>query len=135
MVGDVGSSLVSDSNNLADRTQSQAASLEETTASVRLVGDMVKQNSDDSQSVSGLTRNLQRDTEQAELRRAVHEGEQRAHAGIGAHVLQVFVGELHRPRAAGDLPAGAARCGLFGRDAAEGWHAACHADRGEYPFR
>ena len=65
MVGDVGASLVTDSNNLADRTQSQAASLEETTASVRLVGDMVKQNSDASQSVSGMTRNLHHDTEQA----------------------------------------------------------------------
>ena len=65
MVGDVGAALVTDSNNLADRTQSQAASLEETTASVRLVGDMVKQNSDASQSVSGMSRNLHRDTEQA----------------------------------------------------------------------
>ncbi|MBA4257289.1 MAG: hypothetical protein C0445_15625, partial [Polaromonas sp.] len=41
LVGDVGQSLVQDGGLLADRTQSQAASLEETTSNVRAVGDMV----------------------------------------------------------------------------------------------
>ena len=62
LVGDVGSALVSDSTLLADRTQSQAASLEETTANVRMVGDMVKQNADVAQGVSGMTRQLRQQT-------------------------------------------------------------------------
>ncbi len=62
LVGDVGQSLVQDGGLLADRTQSQAASLEETTSNVRAVGDMVKQNADVAQSVSGMTRQLHQQT-------------------------------------------------------------------------
>jgi len=62
LVGDVGSALVSDGTLLADRTQSQAASLEETTANVRMVGDMVKQNAEVAQDVSGMTRELRQQT-------------------------------------------------------------------------
>ena len=62
LVGDVGSALVSDSTLLADRTQSQAASLEETTSNVRMVGDMVKQNADVAQGVSGMTQQLRQQT-------------------------------------------------------------------------
>lgn len=59
LVGDVGNLLVTDSTLLADRTQSQAASLEETTSNVRMVGDMVKQNAEVAQNVSGMTFLLQ----------------------------------------------------------------------------
>jgi methyl-accepting chemotaxis protein len=62
LVGDVGTSLVSDGTLLADRTQSQAASLEETTVNVRMVGDMVKQNAQAAQSVSDMTRQLHHQT-------------------------------------------------------------------------
>jgi methyl-accepting chemotaxis protein len=62
LVGDVGASLVEDGSLLADRTQSQAASLEETTSNVRAVGDMVKQNADVAQGVSGMTRELHQQT-------------------------------------------------------------------------
>lgn len=62
LVGDVGTALVSDSSLLADRTQSQAASLEETSSNVRTVGDMVKQNADVAQDVSGMTRDLREQT-------------------------------------------------------------------------
>jgi len=65
MVNDVGASLVEDSTHLADRTQSQAASLEETTSAVRTVGDMVQQNSATAQSVSEATRGLHQQTDQA----------------------------------------------------------------------
>ena len=65
LVGDVGTALVSDGTLLADRTQSQAASLEETTSNVRSVGDMVKQNADVAQNVSGMTRSLRERTGQA----------------------------------------------------------------------
>jgi methyl-accepting chemotaxis protein len=62
LVGDVGTALVADGTLLADRTQSQAASLEETTANVRMVGDMVKQNAEVAQDVSGMTRQLRHQT-------------------------------------------------------------------------
>jgi len=62
LVGDVGATLVEDSTLLADRTQSQAASLEETTSNVRSVGDMVKQNAEVAQNVSTMTRQLQQQT-------------------------------------------------------------------------
>jgi methyl-accepting chemotaxis protein len=62
LVGDVGQSLVQDGSLLADRTQSQAASLEETTSNVRAVGDMVKQNAEVAQSVSGMTHQLHQQT-------------------------------------------------------------------------
>jgi len=62
LVGDVGTALVADGTLLADRTQSQAASLEETTSNVRMVGDMVKQNAEVAQNVSGMTRDLRQQT-------------------------------------------------------------------------
>ena len=62
LVGDVGRSLVADGHLLADRTQSQAASLEETTANVRMVSDMVSQNASSSQDVSKMTRVLEEQT-------------------------------------------------------------------------
>ncbi|MFN3610722.1 methyl-accepting chemotaxis protein [Tepidimonas sp.] len=65
MVTDVGSSLVEDSNHLADRTQAQAASLEETTSAVRSVGDMVRLNAQTAQEVSQSTRSLQEQTDHA----------------------------------------------------------------------
>ena len=52
MVTDVGAALVEDSNHLADRTQAQAASLEETTSAVRAVGDMVRTNAETAQHVT-----------------------------------------------------------------------------------
>ena len=63
LVGDVGQSLVADSTLLADRTQSQAASLEETTSNVRMVGDMVKQNASVAQDVSAMTQQLREQTD------------------------------------------------------------------------
>ncbi|MBY0465023.1 MAG: HAMP domain-containing protein [Burkholderiales bacterium] len=63
LVGDVGNLLVADSTLLADRTQSQAASLEETTSNVRMVGDMVKQNANVAQDVSGMTLQLREQTD------------------------------------------------------------------------
>lgn len=65
MVTDVGSSLVEDSNHLADRTQAQAASLEQTTSAVRSVGDMVRLNAETAQEVSHATRALQQQTDSA----------------------------------------------------------------------
>jgi len=62
LVGDVGTALVADGTLLADRTQSQAASLEETTANVRMVGDMVNQNAEVAQGVTGMTRELRQQT-------------------------------------------------------------------------
>ena len=63
LVGDVGNQLVTDSTLLADRTQSQAASLEQTTSNVRMVGDMVKQNAGVAQEVSGMTLQLREQTD------------------------------------------------------------------------
>ncbi len=65
LVGDVGTALVADGTLLADRTQSQATSLEETTANVRMVGEMVNQNAEVAQSVSGMTRQLRHQTDTA----------------------------------------------------------------------
>jgi methyl-accepting chemotaxis protein len=62
LVSEVGEALVKDGHLLADRTQSQAASLEQTTANVRMVGDMVKQNAEVSQNVSTKTNELQQQT-------------------------------------------------------------------------
>lgn len=62
LVSDVGNSLVADGHLLADRTQSQAASLEETTSNVRMVSEMVRQNADASQEVSTMTRKLHEET-------------------------------------------------------------------------
>jgi len=65
LVGDVGQALVADGTLLADRTQSQAASLEETTSNVRMVGDMVKDNAGTAQRVSDMTGSLQTQTGQS----------------------------------------------------------------------
>jgi hypothetical protein len=59
----VGNLLVADSTLLADRTQSQAASLEETTSNVRMVGDMVNQNAGVAQDVSSMTMQLREQTD------------------------------------------------------------------------
>ncbi|HRK39804.1 MAG TPA: methyl-accepting chemotaxis protein [Burkholderiaceae bacterium] len=63
LVGDVGTLLVTDSTLLADRTQAQAASLEETTSNVRMVGDMVNQNANVAQDVSHMTLQLREQTD------------------------------------------------------------------------
>jgi methyl-accepting chemotaxis protein len=65
LVGDVGTALVSDGTLLADRTQAQAASLEETTSNVRSVGDMVEQNAVVAKNVSGMTLSLRQRTGEA----------------------------------------------------------------------
>jgi methyl-accepting chemotaxis protein len=65
LVGDVGSALVNDGTLLADRTQAQAASLEETTSNVRSVGDMVQQNAVVAKNVSGMTLSLRQRTGEA----------------------------------------------------------------------
>ncbi|MDT8991867.1 methyl-accepting chemotaxis protein [Curvibacter sp. APW13] len=58
MVTHVGSQLVEDGHSLSQRTQSQAASLEEATANVGEVSDTVSRNSEAAQEVSLMTRNL-----------------------------------------------------------------------------
>ncbi|GAB4090935.1 methyl-accepting chemotaxis protein [Hydrogenophaga soli] len=65
LVGDVGTALVNDGTLLADRTQAQASSLEETTSNVRSVGDMVQQNAVVAKDVSGMTLSLRQRTGEA----------------------------------------------------------------------
>jgi hypothetical protein len=75
LVNDVAEGLVNDATLLADRTQSQAASLEETTSSARAVSDMVQQNASTAQTFSGTTRDLRERTEEAsELMRTTVKG-------------------------------------------------------------
>lgn len=61
----VGRELVSDSQSLSDRTQSQAASLEQTTANVRHVADIVSKNATSAVQASQVTGQLQSETERA----------------------------------------------------------------------
>lgn len=61
----VGRELVEDSQSLSDRTQSQAASLEQTTANVRHVADIVSTNAESAVQVSQVTGQLHRETEHA----------------------------------------------------------------------
>jgi methyl-accepting chemotaxis protein len=65
VLGHMGQTLVGDSSQLAGRTQSQAASLEEATASVRDAADTVTRNGESVQEVSRVSAVLHRDTEQA----------------------------------------------------------------------
>lgn len=58
MVTHVGGQLVEDGHSLSQRTQSQAASLEEATSNVGEVSDTVSRNSEAAQEVSLMTRNL-----------------------------------------------------------------------------
>ncbi|MDV7393892.1 methyl-accepting chemotaxis protein, partial [Arthrospira platensis SPKY1] len=61
----VGRELVQDSQSLSDRTQSQAASLEQTTANVRHVADIVSTNAESAVQVSQVTGQLHHETERA----------------------------------------------------------------------
>lgn len=61
----VGRELVHDSHALSDRTQSQAASLEETTSNVRHVADIVSKNATSAVQVSEVTGKLHHETERA----------------------------------------------------------------------
>ena len=65
VLGHMGQTLVGDSSQLAGRTQSQAASLEQATASVRDAADTVTRNGESVQEVSRVSAVLHRDTEQA----------------------------------------------------------------------
>ena len=58
MVTHVGSQLVEDGHSLSERTQSQAASLEEATSNVGQVSDTVARNSEAAQEVSLMTKSL-----------------------------------------------------------------------------
>ncbi len=65
VLGYVGQNLVEDSQQLSDRTQSQAANLEEATANIREVADTVTRNADAVQEVSRVSASLHDDTERA----------------------------------------------------------------------
>ena len=65
VLGHMGQQLVGDSGQLAERTQAQAASLEQATANVRDVADTVTRNGETVQEVSRVGEVLHRDTEQA----------------------------------------------------------------------
>jgi methyl-accepting chemotaxis protein len=65
MVTHVGAQLVEDGHSLSQRTQSQAASLEEATSNVGEVSDTVSRNSEAAQEVSLMTKSLQQEAENA----------------------------------------------------------------------
>ena len=65
VLGHVGRELVEDSHALSDRTQSQAANIEQTSANVRHVSSIVSKNSDSSVQASQVTRQLHQETERA----------------------------------------------------------------------
>ena len=65
VLGHVGQQLVDDSQSLSGRTQSQASSLEQTTANVRQVADTVNENSAAAQDVSRVSAQLHHQTEEA----------------------------------------------------------------------
>jgi len=65
VVGHMGQQLVDDSSQLARRTQSQAASLEQATANVREAAETVTRNGEAVQDVSRVSEVLHRETEQA----------------------------------------------------------------------
>ncbi|GAB3191190.1 methyl-accepting chemotaxis protein [Hydrogenophaga aquatica] len=65
VLGHMGRQLVSDSAQLADRTQAQAAALEQATANVREAADTVTRNGETVQEVSRVSEGLHRQTEQA----------------------------------------------------------------------
>jgi methyl-accepting chemotaxis protein len=65
MVTHVGGQLVEDGHSLSQRTQSQAASLEEATSNVGEVSDTVARNSEAAQEVSLMTNSLHQEAEHA----------------------------------------------------------------------
>ena len=65
VLGHMGQQLVDDSGQLSERTQSQAASLEEATASVRDAAETVTRNGESVQEISRVGEVLHRETEQA----------------------------------------------------------------------
>ena len=65
LVSRVSNQLVEDAKSLSDRTQSQAASLEEASASIREVSDTVTRNSESAASVSKMTQGLSKNAEKA----------------------------------------------------------------------
>ncbi|TSE35254.1 methyl-accepting chemotaxis protein [Tepidimonas charontis] len=65
VLGHVGLQLVEDSQQLAERTQSQAASLEQTTSNVRQVADTVQANAAGADDIRRLTAQLNAETERA----------------------------------------------------------------------
>ncbi len=65
VLGHMGQQLVNDSAQLADRTQAQAAALEQATANVREAADTVTRNGETVQEVSRVSVGLHRQTEQA----------------------------------------------------------------------
>jgi methyl-accepting chemotaxis protein len=65
LVTHVGDMLVQDAHELADRTQAQAASLEQATANVGNISDDVTRNSEAASQVSRMTRNLHQEADQA----------------------------------------------------------------------
>jgi len=65
LVTHVGDMLVTDAHDLSDRTQSQAASLEQAAANVGAISDDVTKNSDAANDVSRMTKNLHSEADQA----------------------------------------------------------------------
>ncbi|MFN4004838.1 MAG: methyl-accepting chemotaxis protein [Hylemonella sp.] len=65
LVTHVGESLVQDAHDLSDRTQAQAASLEQATANVGSISEEVTRNSDTAKGVSTMTRSLHQEADQA----------------------------------------------------------------------
>jgi methyl-accepting chemotaxis protein len=65
LVTHVGDMLVEDAQNLSDRTQAQAASLEQATANVSNISDDVTRNSDAASQVSTTTRGLHGEADEA----------------------------------------------------------------------
>ena len=65
VLGHMGDMMVHDSGQLSDRTQSQAASLEQATANIREVADTVNRNASLAQSVRQVSTDLQQQTQQA----------------------------------------------------------------------
>ncbi|MDD2728943.1 methyl-accepting chemotaxis protein [Malikia sp.] len=65
VLGHMGQQLVADSGQLSERTQSQAASLEQATASVRDAAETVTRNGESVQEISRVGEVLHRETEQA----------------------------------------------------------------------
>ena len=65
MVSHVGAQLVDDALSLSDRTQSQAASLEQTSVNVASVNDAVSRNADNAEEVSVMTRSLENEAKAA----------------------------------------------------------------------
>lgn len=65
VLGHMGENLVEDGLNLSDRTQAQAASLEQASANVREVAETVTRNASAAQDMSRVSNSLHQNTEQA----------------------------------------------------------------------